>query len=268
MAGRFYKGAQKQLEAQIESMYTHKLGPGSGPGDGDGSIIGAVVPHAGLMFSGPVAAHAYARLGTAGIKGRTVVIFGPNHTGMGTPISVGGEDWEMPMGNIAIDGEFANAMASSDQGVALDATAHLFEHSIEVQLPFLQHITDDFKLVPAILGDQSPGSAERAALAVKSAQEGLGRDLLVLASTDFSHYVPISQAKDRDGMAIDTILAKAPQDLYETVKREKISMCGFGPVMATLMATEPDEVELLKYATSGDVEKMSEVVGYASMIFK
>lgn len=262
VAGQFYASLRDELETEIEACYAGSHGPGEVPKElGDArSLAGLVVPHAGYMYSGPVAAHAYSALARDGLP-ETFVIIGPNHTGYGMPLAVGTEDFETPLGVARVDVELAKGMV---QGMlAEDMEAHRYEHSIEVQLPFLLHLRKEVKFVPICMGMQDYEAAKTVGTIVA---ESLGeRDAVVIASTDFSHYVPAEVATAKDRMAIERIVEGDASGLYATVRKQNISMCGYGPVMATLEALAKPRGRFLKYGTSGDVHPMREVVGYAAI---
>lgn len=264
-AGQFYYDNPNDLRRQVEACYKSPIGPGKLPElkDGPRSVIGVVCPHAGFMYSGPVAAHVFNSLADDGFPD-TFIVIGPNHTGMGAMVAVTSEDFSMPMGVVSVDKDLAGRMV---QGIiSEDLIAHRNEHSLEVQLPFIQHLAPDSKIVPICMGLQDYKTAREVGEIVKG--ETQGKDVVIIASTDFSHYVPMDVAASRDKMAIDRILDLDPKGLYKTVTKENISMCGFGPVMAMLVASQGSKAELLKYATSGDVEPMREVVGYAGMVIR
>lgn len=265
VAGQFYSSNADELRKQVEDCYRSPIGPGVLPelAKGARSIVGAVCPHAGFMYSGPVAAHVFLALARDGFP-ETFVIIGPNHSGMGAMVSVGMDDFSMPMGVVPVDKDLARRLCNGI--VSEDRTAHKFEHSLEVQLPFIQHISSDVKIVPICMGLQDYDTANEVGETI--GREIQGRDVVVLASTDFSHYVPRDVAEKKDGLAIDKILELNPKGLYEVVSKKNISMCGYGPVMAMLIACRGRKSELLKYSTSGDVAPMREVVGYAGMIVK
>ncbi len=230
---------------------------------GPRSIVGAVCPHAGFMYSGPVAAHVFCALANDGFP-ETFVIIGPNHTGMGAMVATTIEDFSMPMGVVPVDKDLAQKMV---QGIVSDdLLAHRGEHSLEVQLPFIQHLQPSAKIVPISMGLQDYKTAKEVGEII--AKETQGRDIVTIASTDFSHYIPQEIAEKRDKLAIDRILDLDPKGLYNTVTKENISMCGFGPVMAMLIASKGRKAELLKYSTSGDVQPMREVVGYAGIVIR
>ena len=263
VSGQFYPGSRERLKGVIESCFLHQIGPGSLPRlnpSGKREIKGIVVPHAGLIYSGPVAAHAYSALASDGFPD-TFVILGPNHTGLGSGVAVTTDTFVTPLGDIPVDEDIAGEI--EEDVIDNDIAAHKGEHSIEVQLPFLQYIKHDIKFVPVCIGIQDFSMAERVGWIIGKAIKG--KSVVVIASTDFSHYVKKAVAQKLDRMAIDCILEMNPKKLYETVIKNDITMCGYGPVMAMLEAVRGTKAELLKYATSGDVSPMSEVVGYAAM---
>ncbi len=205
VAGQFYERDPAALRTQIESCYRHPIGPGKRPAvarDGPRTLKGLVVPHAGYMYSGPVAAHAYAALAADGLPA-SFVVFGPNHTGLGAGMALGVHDWETPLGVVAYDGDLGARILR--EPVAEDIVAHRHEHSIEVQLPFLQDLSPALRFVPICVGLQDLRHAVQVGEIVREAIEG--RDVVVLASTDFSHYIPKDEAARRDRLAIDRILA-------------------------------------------------------------
>jgi len=263
VAGQFYSGDGPALAREIEGCFKSQIGPGRLPKaeDGPRRIMGGVAPHAGFMFSGPVAAHLYAEIASDGAPG-TFVILGPNHTGRGSGIAISTEDFETPMGVAKVDKELVKALARDM--VDVDGGAHDFEHSIEVQLPFIQYLKRDFRFVPICMAFQDYDAARSLGEAIREASAG--RDVVVIASTDFSHYVTAATAKAKDGMALEAIEAMDPKRLYDVVADENISMCGYGPVMAMLTACRGGKARILKYATSGDVRPMRDVVGYASVV--
>jgi len=266
VAGQFYSGTHDALKKEIEDCFLHTLGPGKVPEinpDGPRRIRGIVSPHAGFMYSGPVAAHGYAALAEDGFP-EVFVILGPNHHGLGSGVAITTHDFETPLGIMKNDKELASAIR---RDIIDDSMlAHRHEHSIEVQLPFIQFFSQDRKFVPISMMMQDHKSATQVGKAIRDAIAG--RDAVIIASTDFSHYISPEQAREKDMLAIDQILEMDTKGLYDTVRKNRITMCGFGPVMAMLEAVQGSEAELLKYANSGDVRPMSEVVGYASIVVK
>lgn len=263
VAGQFYSDDGAALKREIEKCFMDPLGPGRIPSlaEGGRSILGMVVPHAGYMYSGPVAAHAYAKLAEDGFP-KTFVVMGPNHTGRGSGIAVASDDFQTPLGTVPLDRELAKLVARDlvDQ----DDEAHRAEHSIEVQLPFLQYFSPKFKVVPICMGIQDLDSAVSVGKTIRSAIKG--RDVVVIASTDLSHYVRRDVAKKKDSMVIDAIKAMDSNALYRAVEDNNISMCGYGPVIAMMTACSGGRAQVLKYATSGDVTPMNEVVGYVAAV--
>ncbi|UCE75001.1 MAG: MEMO1 family protein [Methanomassiliicoccales archaeon] len=265
VAGQFYEGREDALRKQIEECFLHSLGPGEIPklNDGERKIKGAVVPHAGYMFSGPVAAHVCAALASDGFP-ETFIIIGPKHSGFGSPVAITTEEFKTPLGNVAIDMELAKKLHTGV--IDDDITAHRSEHSIEVQLPFLQYIKPNIKFVPLCIGHQTYRMAREIGGIISKAIEG--KDVVVLASTDFSHYVPKEIAEKKDMKAIEAIINLDAKSLYKTVDKLKISMCGYGPVMTMIEAVGGKKASLLKYSTSGDVMDMRDVVGYGAVVVK
>ncbi len=264
VAGQFYEGDPKTLRKQIERCFFHPLGPGRLPELGSGrKIKGMVVPHAGYMYSGPVAAHAYSALAKDGLP-QGFVIIGPNHTGYGLDISMTNEDFSTPLGTVGIHRGILSKL--QETGVKMDPVAHRFEHSIEVQLPFLQYLHTEISMVPITMLAQDMKSAVGLGRSIAQAIEG--EDVVVIASTDFSHYVPKEVAVAKDQKAIEAILSLDVQKFYEVVRDEGVSMCGYGPVAAMLTAVHGKHATLLKYATSGDVQPMRDVVGYGAIVIE
>ena len=269
VAGEFYEGSREGLIRQIEWCYTHRIGPGEVPSlqRGGRRIIGLVSPHAGYMYSGPVAAHGFAALAQDGKPDR-IIILGPNHHGIGSGVSLmSAGRWITPLGEVEVDGGLAKEILENSEIIDDEEEAHRFEHSIEVQLPFLQHLLGEFKFVPVCMMLQDIKTSLEVGEALASACRG--KDVLIVASTDFTHYESQESAERKDRMAIEKIVALDPKGLVETVEERGISMCGYGPVAAMLEACRrlgARTVKLLKYATSGDTSGYrAEVVGYASL---
>jgi AmmeMemoRadiSam system protein B len=273
VAGSWYAGTPNSLRKQIEQLFMHRLGPGSLPqvvSEGPRNIAGLVVPHAGYMASGPIAAHAYHHLAEDG-KPDVIVIFGPNHTGNGSALSIMNEGaWRTPLGDVEVDTETADKILQASSIVDVDDRAHVYEHSIELQLPFLQYLYGSgFKFVPICFMMQDLESSREVGKATARALEG--KNGLVIASSDMTHYEPQERAEKKDRMAIDAALELDEERYYNTVESYGISTCGYGPVIAALTAAKElgaKKAELLSYGTSGDVlGDRSAVVGYASIAF-
>lgn len=270
VAGSFYPGTQEGLRRAIEEAFRHELGPGRKPERvvEERQTISVVCPHAGYMYSGPVAAHGYYILGCEP-RPASVIVIGPNHTGLGSPISLMAEGiWRTPLGDVEVDEELAGAILRYSEMIDVDELAHSREHSIEVQLPFLQYIYGpELRFVPICMGLQDLESSREVGGAIGKAL--IGRDAVIVASTDLTHYEPQASAKRKDMMVIESILSMDEASLYERIYRNRISMCGYGPVSASLQASKAagsKGAELLAYHTSGDVTgDYSAVVGYASI---
>jgi AmmeMemoRadiSam system protein B len=259
VAGRFYPADKKALESDLASYL--------GQVRGDLSARGIVVPHAGYMYSGHVAGAVYSRLKVPA----RIILLGPNHTGLGAPLSIMTEgSWEIPAGKVAIDTALAKSLMHHCHLLTEDTAAHRFEHSLEVQLPFLFHLRSDFRFVPITVASSGYASLERLGQGVEQAIRESGEDILVIASSDMNHYESDETTRIKDQKAIARILALEPKGLYDTVKAESISMCGYAPTVAMMHGIQPltsRKADLIKYATSGDVSgNRKEVVGYAGIL--
>ena len=272
-AGAFYEGTAKSLKKQVEDCFLHELGPGKLPKvakTGSRHIVGLVCPHAGYMFSGPVAAHAYYKLALDG-KPDIVVIFGPNHTGYGSGLAVMNDGvWRTPLGDVEVDGETANQIVRESGIIDVDDSAHRLEHSIEVQLPFLQYLYGSgFKIVPVCFLMQDLISARETGQAV--AKVLAGKNVLVIASSDMTHYEPKERAAKKDMLALEAVEELDEEKLYSVVEANRVSACGYGPIAALIVTTKilgVKEAKLLCYKTSGDITgDYSSVVGYAAVSF-
>jgi AmmeMemoRadiSam system protein B len=272
-AGTFYARSSNKLREQVDYCFKHELGPGQTPTvsqNNYNNIISLICPHAGFIYSGPIAAHAYDKLAKDG-KPNTVVIIGPNHTGYGSGVSIATSGvWRTPLGDVEIDSELAYQICENSEYVDMDDLGHRFEHSIEVQLPFLQHLYDgDFKLVPiAMMMQDIEFSRDLGSTIAKAILNK--KKIIMIASTDLTHYQNSTHAWRNDKKIIDAIIGLDENAVYDNVREYSISMCGYGPVSTILIASkllEASNAELLKYATSGDVTgDHSHVVGYASFL--
>jgi len=274
VAGSFYAGDSKSLNMQIEKCFLHKIGPGKIPSivlAGERKIVGLISPHAGYMYSGPVAAHGFYKMALDG-KPDTIIILGPNHRGFGADISImiSGK-WETPLGEIEIDKDLAENILNNSKIIKVDNKAHQSEHSIEVQLPFIQYIFDkDVKIIPICMTRQDINTDIEIARSICSSV--VNKNILIIASSDFTHYEPQEYAKNIDNQAINAIIEFDPKKLYDIIYRQNLTMCGPGPITTMLITCKSlgaKKVELLKYATSGDIAGMyNQVVGYASLIIR
>jgi AmmeMemoRadiSam system protein B len=272
-AGAFYQGTPESLKRQIENCFLHKFGPGKIPEAVKTElrhVVGLVCPHAGYMFSGPVAAHAYYKLALDG-KPDVVVVFGPNHTGYGSALAVMDEGfWRTPLGDVEVDGETANEIVRESRIIDVDESAHRLEHSIEVQLPFLQYLYgSQFKIVPICFLMQDLSSARDVGKAV--AKVLAGKNAVIIASSDMTHYEPRERATKNDRLALEAVEAMDEAKFYSVVEAHRISACGYGPIAALITAAKnlgAKEAKLLCYKTSGDIiGDYSSVVGYAAVCF-
>ncbi len=270
VAGQFYAGTRSTLLEQIEWCYTHPHGPGKVPKvkAGPRRLVGLVSPHAGYMYSGPVAAHGFAQMAQDG-KPNSIVIIGPNHSGAGSGVSImTSGKWQTPLGEVQIDEALSGAIRQASDIIDMDTVAHAYEHSLEIQLPFLQHLFKaEFKITPICMMLQDERTSKEVGDAI--AKASAGKDVAIIASTDFTHYEPQRSAVEKNHKAMDKILALDAAGLVRTVEEEAITMCGYGPVSAMLQAAKKlgaKRAKLLKYATSGDTAgPMAQVVGYGSI---
>ncbi|BAM69293.1 MEMO1 family protein [Methanothermobacter sp. KEPCO-1] len=273
VAGAFYERDPEALRRRIEWCFNHELGPGGLPVRGSArDIKGVIAPHAGYMYSGPVAAHAYHEMVSDGIP-ETFVIICPNHTGMGSGVSLMQRGaWETPLGVVDIDSELAEVIVRESGIIDIDGTAHLGEHSCEVHVPFIQYFTDRFRIVPITMWMQDQETATDVGHAVAAAIERTERDAVVIASTDFTHYSPADVAGSIDSRIIERITEMDDTGMYGVITELNATMCGYGPVAASITASRmlgASECRLLKYATSGDITgDQSSVVGYASLVLR
>lgn len=261
VAGQFYNGTASRLKSQVE-QYIIK-------GAEKEKVIGIVSPHAGLMYSGHVAGAVYSSIQFP----KTFVLLGPNHTGLGAAVSVmSSGQWEIPTGTFAIDEDLAKKIAQKVPHVSEDVQAHIFEHSLEVQLPFIAYFSESVKIVPITIMSASLQECEAIGKGIGSIIKELAYDVVIVASSDMSHYVPDEIARKLDSHAIKEALNLNPEGLYNTVMKEHISMCGILPATIMLYAAQTlgaKEARLVKYATSGDVSgDYEQVVGYAGVIVK
>lgn len=261
VAGQFYPAHPAELRRELEG-YIEVAPPPQ-------KALGCVVPHAGIMYSGHVAGAVYGRLEPA----PSYIILCPNHTGYGRPLAILSEgEWETPLGAVPIDAPLAQKLKKACRRLEEDAEAHRFEHSLEVQLPFLQCLQKSFRFVPIALGVGNYGPLEELGRAIATVVQETEPRPLIVASSDMNHYESDTVSRAKDRLAIDRILALDPRGLYDTVHRESISMCGYGPTVAMLTAAKSlgaSSAELVRYANSGDVTgDRSHVVGYAGILVR
>jgi AmmeMemoRadiSam system protein B len=227
-------------------------------------VLGAVVPHAGYMYSGKTAARVYSSLP----KADTFVLLGPNHTGYGSPVAVSGETWSTPLGEVKSDSEFIKALPKSI--IDIDEIAHKYEHSIEVQLPFLQYRFREFNIVSICMGMQDEETALDVGNELSEAVRKINKKIVIIASSDFTHYRHHKIARENDAYFIKSILDFDVPEFYRRLSLCNASVCGYGPIAAMLTASKSlgaGKATLVEYTTSGDVTgDVSAVVGYAGII--
>lgn len=273
VAGRFYQARPEQLRQQIKECFAHQFGIGSEVVPAAGSLLGLIAPHAGYMFSGPVASHAYARLRDEKPLPKTLVLLGPKHTHHGARFSVSAaESWKTPLGTLAVDQALCRRLVDGVSELELDDDAHLYEHSLEVQLPFVQYSLETMpKIVPiAFAYDSFEEIASVAAEIGKVLSAEPAGSLCFVCSSDFSHDTPRDEAYRLDAEVIKKIISLDARGFYNLIVSEDRSVCGLMPIAALLVMLQHRKVaaRLLKYATSMDVMDHDRGVGYAAIIFE
>lgn len=272
-AGTFYPDTEGALRTQIHNCFLHPLGPRSipsVPGTRDDELVGIVVPHAGYDYSGPIAANSYYRLASSGLR-ESVIILGPNHTGYGSGISTMTDgQWATPLGDVPLDKSLGSSITRLSGLVDVEDEAHRREHSIEVQLPFLQFIYPRrFQFVPICMMLQDFETSMEIGDAIAKASTKTGA--VLIASSDWTHYEPQEDAKKKDMEAIEAVLEMDEKKFHDRIEENQVSACGYGPVTAVMHACKilgATHAKLLSYQTSGDTagDKRS-VVGYAAIAF-
>ncbi len=255
VAGRFYAGEPGALRRDVDRFLAaagEKV-----------AAKGIVAPHAGYVYSGAIAGAVYARIDVPA----RVIVLGPNHTGLGHPAALWpGGAWRLPTGDVPVDAELTAALAEGV--VERDRDAHLREHALEVQVPFLARSRPDVAIAALCLGHLRYADCEAIGRIVARAARAHGA--LVVASSDMSHYIPATLARQKDHRAIERILALDPRGLYDVVHREDITMCGVIPATVMLVAARElgaTRAELVRYGNSGEVNgDLDQVVGYAGLL--
>jgi AmmeMemoRadiSam system protein B len=259
VAGRFYTDDPAALAREVDAF----LSPGAAPA-AKVAAKGIVAPHAGYVYSGAIAGAVYGRIAVP----QRAIVLGPNHTGAGSAVALWPSGtWHLPTGDVAMDPGLTAALAASPL-VSVDTLAHLAEHSLEVQVPFLSRARPGVSIAALCLGPLPLAACERLGAAVAEAAREHGA--LLVASSDMSHYIPAAAAREKDQRAIDRILALDPEGLHRTVLGEGITMCGVIPATVMLFAARAlgaTRAELVRYGNSGDVNgDTRHVVGYAGLI--
>ncbi|MBI3663505.1 MAG: AmmeMemoRadiSam system protein B [Acidobacteria bacterium] len=260
VAGRFYPANPRELKHQIEQLL------GEAVAAPKLRALGCVVPHAGYMYSGHVAGAVFRRLE---LPSRYIILC-PRHFREGQPVAIMSEgSWRTPLGEAKIDSTMAVELKSACALLREDSVAHRMEHSLEVQLPFLQQLAGDFQFVPIALGTDRFGALEELGRAIGDVVAQTKEAVLLVASSDMNHYESDDVTRFKDRKAIDKILELDARGLYDTVRHESITMCGFGPAVTMLTAARQlgaTRAEVIRYATSGDITgDREEVVGYAGI---
>jgi len=269
VAGMFYPGEKNELKESIHQCFLHSFGPGKlPPTEEKKKIYGVICPHAGYMYSGPIACHSFYSISSESPE--LFIIIGPNHWGVGCNVAAMKDcSWETPLGQVEVDSDAASELSKISNIVDLDFFSHTKEHSLEVQVPMLQEVYSKFKILPIILINQEKNAAEEIGEAVATISKQ--KNSMIIGSSDFTHYEPNEFAHDQDKALIEPILDLDVDQFYKVLYEKNVTACGYGAIASTMIACKKlgaTKGELLKYATSGDVTgDTSSVVGYGSIIF-
>jgi MEMO1 family protein len=260
VAGQFYPAAPRELSALIRK-YTAKHEPRQ-------RVRACLVPHAGYVYSGHVAGAVFGRI----ILPKRVVILGVRHQPQGEPLAILSEGaWRTPLGDAPIDSDLALLLRNACRSLREDAVAHSREHSLEVEIPFLQELDPAFSFVPIAIGHLRFEELEKTGREIGRALAEVSEDVLLVTSSDMNHYEDDETTRWKDHMAMERLLQLDAKKLYQTCTEERVSMCGLGPAVVMLSALKAlgvQNAQVVRYATSGDVSAdRSAVVGYAGMIF-
>jgi AmmeMemoRadiSam system protein B len=261
VAGQFYPRRASQLQAQVTSLLDRSRPPSE--------ALAAVVPHAGYVYSGLVAGAVFGRLNIP----ETVALLGPNHTGLGAPVSVWASgSWQTPLGEVEVDEALASALLERFPPATSNEAAHRLEHSLEVELPFLQVLRPEVRILPIVLAVDALATLLRLGETLAELAAAHSRSVLMVASTDMTHFQPQEVAERQDKLALERVLALDPEGLWQVVLENDISMCGYMPTAAALAyarARGATSAELIRYETSGDrTGDRASVVGYAGVIIR
>jgi len=257
VAGQFYTGNAKALRAELNEFVSSRRG--------EEKALGIIAPHAGYIYSGAVAGKVYGEVTVP----KTVIILGPNHHGVGARAALYPEgEWVTPLGAVIIDTRLSELMKRHSSLVEEDSVAHMYEHSLEVQVPFLQFVRPDVVIVPICLGFSDFPSCVSLGNGIAEAIREYGEEVLIVASSDMTHYESAASAKAKDDEAIKEILSLDPEGLLRVCCLKGITMCGVIPSTVMLVAAlglGAKKARLVKYATSGDVTGDNrQVVAYAA----
>jgi hypothetical protein len=267
VAGQFYPGTKKEIDNLLDRIYSHEK-QNIQTSLASRELIGAVVPHAGYIFSAYEAVHVFEILSKSPVRYDTFIIINPNHTGYGREIEVdSSENWETPLGTVGIDMEFVDNL-----DLPVSSTAQMSEHSAEVMLPFLQKwISYPYKIVPVCILRQNPLTSAEIAEKIYKANQILKKKIFIIASSDFSHYVDPEKGKEKDTLVLNELVKLDSQHLYDTIIRNRISVCGYGPIMTLIeyakLVSQNPETTILARGNSGKTMPSSSVVDYVSVLF-
>jgi len=269
VAGMFYPKEKNELKKIIKDCFLHKFGPGKTPPSNiKKKIFGVICPHAGYMYSGPIACHSFYAITSD--TPELFIIVGPNHWGIGSSIATMKDcKWSTPLGDIEVDSEAAEEISHLSKIIDIDYFSHTREHSLEVQIPMIQETYSDFKILPISMINQDKDTAKDVGLAmVKIAEK---KKVMIIGSSDFTHYEQNEFAHKQDMALIEPILKLDVEKFYEILEEKNVSACGYGAIASTMIACKElgaTKGELLKYATSGDITgDTKSVVGYGSIVF-
>lgn len=259
VAGSFYPGSQAQLTAALQ-----RLIPESPP---DPHGLAVVLPHAGYVYSGGIAGETLARVRVS----QRVILLGPNHTGDGAEFAVSqASAWQTPLGKVAVDQELARLLVAAVPLAEFDDLAHRHEHSLEVLVPFLQWQNPAVQIVPICIRSYTLETLLEFGSGLAELVSRSEDQILLVASSDMSHFISASEAREKDFLAIDQVLKLEPSELYRTVRQHRISMCGVAPCVSLLQACRQlgaERAELVRYGNSGEqTGDLDSVVGYAGMV--
>lgn len=260
VSGYFYPGTKSKLLEDLNKYIVqeeNKISPKA-----------IICPHAGYIYSGKTAGKVYGKI----ISPETAIIIGPNHHGYGEPYAIDeNELWETPLGNVEIDDEIRKKLLEKSRYLQPDLTAHIPEHSIEVQIPFLQFLNPDIKIVPVLISSMHDANPwYEIGYTIALVLDEIKKNVLVIASSDFTHYEPASLAEKKDKMAIEKIIQLNADEFLNVVSENDISICGFAPIVAAIISSKTlgaKEGFLVDYTNSGNVSgDFEEVVGYAGIM--
>jgi len=269
VAGQFYPNTKESLENMIKSCFEHEYGPKNQPMESSQKVFGVICPHAGYAYSGPTACHSYKSISSQNPE--LVIIIGPNHFGVGKDVATMTDaQWQTPLGFVEVDSESAIEVVEKSKFIEIDNYSHSQDHSLEVQIPMLQSIlSNKFQILPIILRSQGIETARDVGNAVSEIAKK--KNVIIVASSDFTHYEENSFAHLQDKVLIKPILEMDVKKFYQVLYEKRVTACGYGAIASAMIACKnlgATKGELLSYATSGDVSgDTSSVVGYSAIKF-